>query len=127
MKNDVTCFHKKIHLVVEIAVGVLGPLGDMASDADLRKALEDSLNDSSDGRQNFSTEVLKDGLERSITSGLHKAICDDSCRRFPNKTTLDGASFCCKLSDLRLSRLYEVRVFPVIEVVSVRTTNEVPK
>ena len=121
MKDDIAFFRKKIHLVVEVSVGVRGPQGDLATDQDLRDALAGHLNGWSDGRGPFSAEVFKDGLQRSIVSSLGDAVSEEARRRFPGKTNLDGTNFSAAFADHKMSRLSNVHVLSEIDIVSVKT------
>ena len=128
--HDTTYSYKKVHLVVEVVVGVRGPdegsqtLGSQTlgtTDDALRKALEEGLNDWSDGRQWFNVEVFKEGFSRTFESCLRKAVYDDAYQRYPNKRLLDGTSFAVKLADHKLAKLDDVRVISKVEVVGIKT------
>ena len=112
-------FYKKLYLVVEVAIGVNGT-DELIGDDELKTALEHDLNACDDGRQIFSVEIFKDGLRRMVEGGLARAVYNDADRRFPNKRTLDGTSFSCKLADFKMKKLSSVFVSHTVEVLALK-------
>lgn len=83
---------------------------ELVSDVVLAEYLANSLNDHCDGRQNFSVEILKDGLERAVTGAISQAVQYQADGRYPGRITACGTNILCKLADAKMRRLEYVRV-----------------
>ena len=68
-------FYKKVHLVVEIVIGIDGP-DELVADEELRCAMEDNLGNFEDGRQLFSVETFKKGLEDVVVGAMLIRLVD---------------------------------------------------
>jgi hypothetical protein len=114
-------FYKKIYLVAEVVIGIDGP-DELVSDDELKVALDSNLNQSTDGRQLFSVETFKEGLGNVVEGALRRAVDANASRRFPNRITLDGTSFSCKLSDHKMKKLASLHVSHSVEVLALKAT-----
>ena len=114
-------YYKKIYLVAEVVIGINGP-DELISDDEFKVALQENLDESTDGRQLFSVEVFKEGLGKVVDGALSKAVQDNASRRFPRKVSLDGCSFSCKLADHKLKKLASIRVSHTVEVLALKAT-----
>lgn len=74
---------KVIRIQLEIDVAIHSDKSIGVSDEELRAQLERHLHDWSDGRHCFSTELLHDGLTRSVLSSIDRTIDNQIQSRYP--------------------------------------------
>jgi len=82
----------------------------LVTDDSLTEYLSHVLNDHCDGRQFFSVEVMKDGLERAVTSAVERSVRFEADGRYPGRITPSGTNILCQLADAKMRRLEYVRV-----------------
>lgn len=72
---------RRIRMTYTLSVDFEVPTDFPVSVEEIRKVAEWRTNDHRDGRQNFSTELMKDGVERAARGQFHDAIDENYCRR----------------------------------------------
>lgn len=79
--------------------------GDVpSSNSDWEAALERLLNEWSDGRHLFSSEMIQDGLLRLLDASLLRAVETDKERRYGHKSLLNGCSLVLKLAQITIAK-----------------------
>jgi hypothetical protein len=94
------------------------------SDEALKRAIQAGFNEYTDGRRMFSVELFQDGLIRLLKSSIQVAVYEDACRRYPNRSTLDGTSIACKLTDAKLENLHGFFSSGNVQVVELKSVDK---